>query len=149
MNETASARAKKYKKITLLLFCGICLLGLFVLLTNAVSPDPTFELVEDRVTRFYHDNPNPNDEGKPLANAAYLLLQGYATAFGGLGFSAYQLLNILIYALLCPLILVLSTYWAFAYLGPAPRPKGSLLSRLRHEFRLRRILRRRRKEGSL
>lgn len=104
-------------KILLWLCCLIGLLLAFMVVVNAYAPSPTYEQLDDRVTRYSHNNPDPRDADKPLARVAMILLASYSTVFGGLGFGAYQFLNILIYALFLPSILLWVTYWAFKPLG--------------------------------
>ena len=84
-------------------------------MVNVLSPSPTFEKHEQRVTRYYHRNPHPDDPQKTLARAATVLLTAYTMVLGGLGVPAYQFFNILIYLVLWPAYMVFLTYWA---LGP-------------------------------
>ena len=108
----------KYSTITKILAGGVLLLAGFMAAVNALSPVPTFEKHEQRVTRYYHNNPNPEDSEKTLARAATVLLTVYTVVLGGLGFPAYQFFNILIYLVLWPAFMILLTYWA---LGPIRR----------------------------
>jgi len=111
----------KYSTITKLLACGGLLLAGFMAALNSLSPVPTFEKHEERVTRYYHNNPNPEDSEKALAKAATVLLAVYTVVLGGLGFPAYQFFNILIYLVLWPAFMVVLTYWA---LGPTDKRLG-------------------------
>ncbi len=101
-----------YLKITKLVLLGVVTLTLGMVLVNSMAPAPTLEKVDDRVTRYYHYNSNPNDQSKPLARLALFLLNIYESIFGGRGFIVYQLLNILIYAVIWPFLMLYLTYWA-------------------------------------
>ncbi len=135
-----------YRNITISLMIGGLGLLLFMVSLNAVSPEPTFLQVEDRVTRYYHNHPNPNDAGKPLARIAMMLLSAYELTLGGRGVFSYQILNIVIYAILVPSILIATTYWALKPLGPAPRPRGNILMNILFKIRMRRLVRKQQKE---
>ena len=135
-----------YRNITISLTIGVTALLLFMGSLNAVAPEPTFLQVEDRVTRYYHNNPNPNDAGKPLAQLAMILLSAYELTLGGRGSFSYQILNIAIYAIFLPSILIITTYWALKPLGPAPRPRQNIVTSILLKIRMRRLIRRRQKE---
>ncbi len=102
--------------LVLVMLAGFCIV--LMLLVNVLSPAPTFEHIPGEVTRYYHNNANPDDDGKPLAQLAAAMIESYQLFGGGGGFPLYQALNILFYALFWPGVMVYLTYWAF---GPLSR----------------------------
>ena len=100
------------RKLTVLLLIGIGALACFMTLVNALSPEPTFEKLDDRVTRYAHNHADPDDLNKPLAQVAVQLLHAYRLLFGGAGFEIYQLLNIAFYAAFWPGLMIAMTFWA-------------------------------------
>ena len=96
-----------------------CLL-LLMTIVNTLAPAPTYEYQGERITRYYHNHPNSADAHKPLAQIATLLLALYGKVLGGPGAGAYQLFNILIYAVLWPVLMVFLTYWALKPLRKEP-----------------------------
>ena len=108
------------RKITLLIILAVACIPLLMTIVNTFSPAPTYEYQGERITRYYHNHPNPADAYKPLAQIATQLLALYGKVLGGLGFSAYQFFNILIYAVLWPALMVFLTYWALKPLRKEP-----------------------------
>ena len=100
------------RKLTVLILIGIGALVCLMTLVNALSPEPTFEKLDDRVTRYSHNHADPDDLKKPLAQVAVQLLHAYQLLFGGSGFGIYQLLNIAFYAALWPALMIALTFWA-------------------------------------
>ena len=99
-------------RLSILLFVGGVALLTLMALVNAVSPEPTFEKLDDRVTRYSHNHADPDDLNKPLAQVAVQLLNAYRLLFGGSGFEIYQLLNIAFYAAFWPSLMIAMTFWA-------------------------------------
>ncbi len=105
---------------------GLASVGIMVVV-NTVSPEPTWEKVEGRITRYQErvsefTDPDFVRDAHPVALLAYGMVGAMVMATGDAGGLQGMRNDVVFYALLWPLCMAMLTSWAFWPLGKKPAP---------------------------